>query len=868
VSPHELAKGLFGQLEDNMKTSDIDTLCAEHAYSMYTTHPDYGILAARVLVSAMHKDHRTAFAPTTEEEKRAKKKRGTFAALVERIEAAGVKAGRGVYNPTFLASVRKNGAAYEAMLDHSADYKFTFFALRTLANGYLLKGGGVQELPQHLWMRVAVGFHGSDLPRVKETYELLRDLKNIYGTPTELNMGLTLQQLASCFLTGIHRDSIKGIYKTVAQCADISKTAGGIGMHIHEIRNAGAPILGTGGESSGIVPMLRQFNEVARYVDQGGNKRPGAIAVYAEPHMLEIRKFINLRKNHGDENLRARDLFLALWLSDLFMERVKAKANWSLFCPKAAPGLSDVWGNAYTELYERYEREGRAGAVIDAQDLWFAILDSQIETGTPYLLNKDACNRKSNHQHLGTIKCSNLCTEIVEYTSKDETAVCNLSSICLPRFLNKEGTEVDHAALHAATKVVTRNLSKVIDINVYPVIEAGRSNRRHRPVGLGVQGLDDLYKVLGLPFDSQEALTINAAVFETMYHASTEMGCELAQERKDAMLELRKAHADGEWEFGELKLLPPEVPGDEPESDPNYLYNYTVPSPRLNYLLAARRTYLQDLLEQIKPIPEELALPEEWAGAYSSFAGSPMSKGVLQLDMWDGPIISGRWDWDALRAKVVAGGTRLSLTMAPMPTASTSQIEGNNEAFEPRTANIYARRTGAGEFVVMNEVLVRKLIEMGKWSETTLNSIIGNKGSVQQLDIPLEMKRLHRTAWELSMKSVIDQARARAPYVDQSMSMNLWQEEPSYASLSAMHFYAWSQGLKTLMYYLRTRALAQAQQVTVPVKKEQEGGGGSGGGGGAGAGSEERSGEAELPPLAAMLACARDNPGACDMCSS
>lgn len=849
-----------------MNTSAIDTLCAEHAYSMYTTHPDYGILAARVLVSAMHNDHRAMFAPSTDEERRAKKKRGTFAALVERIETAGVKAGRGVYNATFLASVRKNGAAYEAMLDHTADYKFTFFALRTLSKGYLLKGDGVQELPQHLWMRVAVGFHGSDLARVKETYELLRDLKNIYGTPTELNMGLTLQQLASCFLTGIQRDSIKGIYKTLGECAAISKTAGGIGMHIHNIRNLGATIQGTGGQSSGIAPMLRQFNETARYVDQGGNKRPGAIAIYVEPHIPEILTFLNLRKNSGDENLRARDLFLALWLSDLFMERVKAKTKWSLFCPKTAPGLCDVWGQEYKDLYERYEREGRASAVIEAQDLWFAILDSQIETGTPYLLNKDACNRKSNHQHLGTIKSSNLCTEIVEFTSNDETAVCNLSSICLPRFLitGEDGTpEVDHAALHAATKVVTRNLSKVIDINMYPVVSAGRSNRRHRPVGLGVQGLDDLYKNLGLPFDSPEAILINAAVFETMYHASTSMGVELAQERKVEMLELRKAYELGEWSFGELKLEVQEFPDDEPSTDPNYLYNYEVPVPgtRLGNMLVSRRVYLQGLLKQTKPIPEEFKLPEQWAGAYSSFSGSPMSKGVLQLDMWDNPICSGQWDWDELRAKVVEHGTRLSLTMAPMPTASTAQIEGNNEAFEPRTANIYARRTGAGEFVVMDEVLVRKLIKMGVWCDAVLNSIIGNKGSVQQLDIPADMKKLHRTAWELSMKSVIDQARARAPFVDQSMSMNLWQEAPSYASLSAMHFYSWSQGLKTLMYYLRTRALTQAQQVTVPVNNEHKSEGGSGKSGG-------RSDDTELPPLAAMLSCARDNPGACDMCSS
>ena len=857
ISPHEMAIKLIEQLEDNMATADLDTLGAEQSAAMYTTHPDYGKLAARILVSAMHKDHRAAFPPSAEE-KRAKKKRGTFAATVERLEAASVKAGRCLFRKEFVSNVRKHGAAYEAMIDHSSDYNSTYFGLRTLQNGYLLKGAGVRELPQHLWMRVAVGFHGPDLERVKETYELLRQLKNIYGTPTLFHMGLWLQQLASCFLTGIHKDSIRGIYDTLKRCALISKTAGGIGMHIHDIRNAGAPILGTGGESSGIVPLLRQFNETARYVDQGGDKRPGAIAIYFEPHNKEVLSILDLRKNHGDENRRARDLFYALWISDLFMKRVKANGKWTLFCPSKAPGLSNVWGKEFEELYERYEREGR-GEEIDAQKLWFAIIDSQIETGTPYMLYKDACNRKTNHQHLGTIKSSNLCTEIIEYTAKDETAVCNLSSLCLPRFVVPgEGADgkpsYDHADLHKTVKVVTRNLSRVIDINCYPVISAGRSNRRHRPIGLGVQGLDGVFQEFDLPYESEGAAQLNTEIFETIYHAAVETAVDMAQERHAPMTELRKAHADGEWDFDGLEMEPLEVPDDDPEEDPNYLWRYKVPGAAVASLPAGRRAHLEALLERMRPLPEELKLPDAWAGAYSSYAGSPMSNGVLQPDMWDNVHYSRRWDWDVLRQRCRAHGSWLSLLVAPMPTASTAQIEGNNEAFEPRTSNIYARRTGAGEFVVMNEVLVRQLIAMGLWSEEMKNSILRNNGSVQHLDIPVHMNRVHKTAWEISMRAVIDQAAGRGPFVDQSMSMNVWQESPTYASMSAMHFYAWQKGLKTGMYYLRTRALAKATQVTVPVQ------------------APDAAAEAPAPkPVgvdAAVVACALENPGACDMCSA
>lgn len=829
ISPEEMAKQIIIEVMDGIKTSQLDVLGAEAAYAMYTTHPDYGILAARIMVSAMHKDHRAVFAPVTEEEKRAKKKRGTFAAVMERIHQIGLAAGRGVFREEFLANVRKHGSAYEAMLDHSADYNFTYMALRTLKKGYLLTRGNVSELPQHMWMRVAVGLHGPDLDQVRESYELLRDKKNIYGTPTLYNMGMQIQQLSSCFLTGIHKDSIKGIYQALARCADISKTAGGIGLHIHNIRNVGADICGTGGNSSGLVPMLRPFNETARYVDQGGGKRPGAIAVYAEPHNAEIFEFLDLRKNTGMEERRCRDLFYGLWISDLFMKRVEADGNWSLFCPKSAPGLSDVYGAKFEALYERYEAEGRATRTIEARKLWFAIIESQIETGTPYMLYKDACNTKSNQKNLGTIKCSNLCTEIVEFTSKDETAVCNLSSVCLPAFVqevkeenSEKSLSFSFTELHRVAKIVARNLSRVIDINTYPVISAGRSNRRHRPIGMGVQGLDDVYKRFGYPFGSPESNDLNVAIFETIYHAAVEAATDLAEERREPMLALRNAHEAGEWEFGPLKKLAPEEPDDIPEDDPNYRYAYVVPGSRLARIEKGRRQHLTDLLERIQPIPEEMKLPDKWAGAYSSYAGSPMSEGVLQQDMWHGAKTCGLWDWEKLRQRCREVGSRMSLLVAPMPTASTAQIEGNNEAFEPRTSNIYVRRVGAGEFTVMNEVLVRDLIARGHWSEKMKNSIIANNGSVQHLPddvLSPEAKRLHQTAWEMSMMALIDQAADRAAYIDQSMSMNLWQGEPTFASMSAMHFYAWKKGLKTGMYYLRTRALAQAQQVTVPVEE-------------------------------------------------
>ena len=852
MSPEEMAKQIIMQIMDGIKTSELDVLGAEAAYALYTTHPDYGKLAARITVTAMHKDHRAVFAPVTEEEKRAKKKRGTFAAVIERIQQIGLKTGRGVYNEQFLANVRKHGAAYEAMLDHSADYNFTYFALRTLQKGYLTTRENVRELPQHMWMRVAVGLHGANLDCVRETYGLLRDKKNIYGTPTLYNIGLQCQQLSSCFLTGIHKDSIKGIYATLSRCADISKTAGGIGMHIHNVRNVGSDIRGTGGTSSGIVPMLRPFNETARYVDQGGGKRPGSIAVYAEPHNLEMQAFLDLRKNSGIEERRARDLFYGLWISDLFMKRVEANAKWTLFCPFQAPGLSDVWGEEFEALYERYEREGR-GKTVSARELWLNIIEVQTETGTPYMLYKDACNAKSNQKNLGTIKCSNLCTEIVEYTSKDETAVCNLSSLCLPQYVkDAPKLEFDHEELHRCTKIVARNLSRVIDINKYPVVSAGRSNRRHRPIGIGVQGLDDVYKRFGFPFGSDGSNELNIAIFETIYHASVEAAVDLAEERREPMNELQHAFEAGEWEFGEQITLPLEEPDDEPELDPDYLFEYIVPGCRLQRVDKGRREYLTGRLKQFRPIPEEMKLPTEWVGAYSSFAGSPMSKGVLQLDEWDNPKTTGRWDWAALRQRCRETGSRMSLLVAPMPTASTAQIEGNNEAFEPRTSNLYLRRVNAGEFVIMNEVLVRDLIARGHWNEGIKNSIIKNNGSVQHLPdsiLSLEKKALHQTAWELSMSRVIDQAADRAPFIDQSMSMNLWMEKPDYGPMSAMHFYAWRKGLKTGMYYLRTRALAAAQQVTVPVGEEEE---------------ENEQSSAEL----AAKVCSIVNRGECEACSA
>lgn len=646
--------------------------------------------------------------------------------------------------------IAANAERLDSEIVYDRDFEYDYFGFKTLDRSYLLRvNGRVVERPQHMLMRVAVGIHMNDIEAAVETYHLLSQRWFTHASPTLFNAGTPRPQLSSCFLIAMKNDSIEGIYDTLKECAVISKSAGGIGLSMHNIRATGSYIRGTNGTSNGIVPMLRVFNDTARYVDQGGGKRKGAFALYLEPWHADIFDWLELRKNHGKEEARARDLFYGLWIPDLFMQRVEAGGEWSLFCPNEAPGLADVWGDAFEELYTRYEEEGRPRKTIKAQQLWFAILEAQVETGNPYMLFKDSANRKSNQQNLGTIKSSNLCTEIIEYTSPDETAVCNLASIALPRFVKernptgREGRKLvgsldsanrffDFDKLAEVTSVITRNLNKIIDINYYPVETARRSNIRHRPIGLGVQGLADTFIILGLPFDSEEAKQLNKDIFETIYYAALKTSNELAKAE----------------------------------------------------------------------------------GPYSSYEGSPVSKGILQPDMW-GVTPSTRWDWGTLRADIASNGVRNSLLVAPMPTASTSQILGNNEAFEPYTSNIYVRRVLSGEFTVVNQHLLSDLTRMGMWDGDMKNELVASNGSVQDLDIPDELKDLYKTVWEIKQRVLVDMAADRGAYIDQSQSFNVHMSDPNFGKLTSLHFYAWKSGLKTGMYYLRTRAAADAIKFTV-----------------------------------------------------
>jgi ribonucleoside-diphosphate reductase alpha subunit len=640
--------------------------------------------------------------------------------------------------------------AFETMIQYKRDYLIEYFGLKTLEYSYLMKiNGKVIERPQHMWLRVAIGIHGDDLKRVKETYDLMSQKYFTHATPTLFNAGTLRPQLSSCYLIAMEEDSLSGIFNTLSDCADISKWAGGIGLHIHNIRAKGSLIAGTNGASTGIVPMLRVFNSTARYVDQGG-RRNGSFAIYLEPWHADICDFLELKKNHGDEELKARDLFYALWIPDLFMKKVKANEEWCLFSPSECPGLSEMCGNDFDSLYHHYESEKREKVKMNARDLWFKILDSQMETGTPYLLYKDACNKKSNQKNLGVIKSSNLCCEVVQYSDNTETAVCNLASIALNRFVKPADEEkesyYDFQALHAVTKVVTYNLNRIIDINYYPTEKTKKSNFRHRPIGIGVQGLADVFMMMNYAFASDEAKELNKQIFETMYHAALESSMELAK-----------------------------------------LY-----------------------------------------GPYETFKGSPASEGILQFDMWEYDPGTTRYDWAELKASIVEHGLRNSLLLAPMPTASTSQILGNNEAFEPITSNIYTRRTMAGEFIVMNKYLMKELIDMGLWNERLKNNIIANRGSIQHLThLSEHLRNKYKTVWEIPMKDVIDMSADRAVFICQSQSLNLWMEEPNYKLLTSMHFYAWSKGLKTGLYYLRRKPKHQAQQFTIEppstnVKTEDE----------------------------------------------
>jgi ribonucleoside-diphosphate reductase alpha chain len=725
VNVHEVAKKTIEGIYNGVPTTQLDNLAAETAASLTTIHPDYAILASRIAVSNLHKN-------TTK----------SFSATMRKLHQYTDKA-TGRKTPMIaddvMAVIDEHADLLDSTIIYDRDYGFDYFGFKTLEKSYLLRiDDKIVERPQHMYMRVAVGIHKNDIEEVIKTYNMLSERWMTHATPTLFNAGTPKPQMSSCFLLTMKDDSIDGIYDTLKQTAKISQSAGGIGLSIHNIRATGSYIGGTNGTSNGIVPMLRVFNDTARYVDQGGGKRKGAFAIYLEPWHADVFSFLDLRKNHGKEELRARDLFYALWISDLFMKRVEANGDWSLFCPNEAPGLSDCWGKEFEELYERYEAEGRARKTIKAQELWFAILDSQIETGTPYMLYKDAANGKSNQQNLGTIKSSNLCTEIMEYTSPDEVAVCNLASLALPRFVING--EFDHQKLYEVTYQVTRNLNKIIDNNYYPVPEAQYSNLRHRPIGLGVQGLADVFIMLRLPFESDLARMLNQNIFETIYFAAMTASKDLAKE----------------------------------------------------------------------------------LGAYETFAGSPVSKGIFQFDMW-GVSPSDRWNWEVLREEVKTHGVRNSLLVAPMPTASTSQILGNNECFEPYTSNIYTRRVLSGEFIVVNKHLLKDLVELGLWNSDMKNRIIAANGSIQHIDeIPAHIKELYKTVWEIKQRSIIDMAADRGAFICQSQSLNLFVDSPTTSKLTSMHFYAWRKGLKTGMYYLRTQAAAQAVQFTVQKQYEQQ----------------------------------------------
>ena len=762
ISPVEVAMKVINGLYDGVSTQQLDNLAAETAASMATKHPDYAILAARIAISNLHKVTSKSFSNTM---KRlytyVDPKTGENAPLISK-DAWKV--------------IKEHAALLDSSIIYDRDFGYDYFGFKTLERSYLIRlDGNVVERPQHMLMRVAVGIHMGDIDSVIETYNLLSEKWFTHATPTLFNAGTPKPQLSSCFLLQMKDDSIDGIYDTLKQCAKISQSAGGIGLSIHNVRATGSYIRGTNGVSNGIIPMLRNFDMTARYVDQGGGKRKGSFAIYLEPWHADVFEFLQLKKNHGKEELRARDLFYALWIPDLFMKRVESNSDWSLMDPNECPGLGDCWGEEFERLYEKYEKEGKARRKVKAQELWFEVLEAQIETGVPYMLFKDAANRKSNQKNLGTIKSSNLCTEIMEYTSADEVAVCNLASLSLPKYVKEDGT-FDHQKLYEITKVVTKNLNKVIDVNYYPVPEARNSNMRHRPIGLGVQGLADAFIMMRHPFESPEARKLNKEIFETIYFAAMESSMEIAKKE----------------------------------------------------------------------------------GAYETFKGSPTSKGIFQFDMWGVTPDSGRWDWEKLKQEVKKNGVRNSLLVAPMPTASTSQILGNNECFEPYTSNIYTRRVLSGEFIVINKHLLKDLIKMNLWSEDMKNQLIGANGSVQEIPgIPEDIKELYKTVWEISQKTIVEMAAERGPYICQSQSLNIHMLNPNFGKLTSMHFTAWKLGLKTGMYYLRTKAATDAikftvekQKATEPVAVEVQ----------AGALASKDQNQADM-------SCSLDDPDSCEACS-
>ena len=721
-----LAMKVIDQLYDNITTTQIDELTADQCASLSSTHPDYNILAGRIIISNHQKNTSESFSSVMEQLYLFKDKHGKESSLV---------------SDELYEIVKTHSDILDNFCLYSRDYLIDYFGFKTLERAYLMKiNKKIVERPQHMWLRVAIGIHGENIERVKETYDFMSQKYFTHATPTLFNAGTKRPQLSSCFLLAMEDDSISGIYNTLSDCANISKWAGGIGLHIHNVRATGSHIRGTNGTSNGIVPMLRVFNNTAKYVDQGGGKRNGSFAIYLEPWHADIEIFLQMRKNHGDEELKARDLFYGLWIPDLFMERVKADGEWTLMCPDECPGLADVYDEEFKALYERYESEGEGRVTMKARKLWFQILDAQMETGTPYLCYKDAANKKSNQKNIGIIKSSNLCTEIMEVSTKEESAVCNLASIALPSCIDhsKSPSEYDFDKLHKVSRIVTYNLNKIIDVNFYPTSKTHTSNEKHRPIGIGVQGLADTFIQLGYNFDSDEARDLNKKIFETIYHGALVESCELS--RKE--------------------------------------------------------------------------------GSYSTFPESPASKGILQFDMWN-VVPSGDYNWEDLKQNIIKFGLRNSLLLAPMPTASTSQILGYNECIEPITSNIYSRRTLAGEFVLANKYLMRDLIALNLWNEDIKNNIIANNGSIQQIPIiPEVVRNKYKTVWEIPMRCLIDMAADRGAYICQSQSLNLWLEDPTYSNLTSMHFYAWSKGLKTGIYYLRRRGRHQAQQFTIEPEKE------------------------------------------------
>ncbi|CAH1646695.1 unnamed protein product [Spodoptera littoralis] len=723
VDPVSITLKVISGIYSGVTTVELDNLAAETAATMTTDHPDYAILAARLAISNLHKETKKHFSDVITD--------------LYNIVNPHTKKRTPMISDFHYNVIIQNKERLDSAIVYDRDFKYNYFGFKTLERSYLLKiNNKVAERPQHMLMRVSIGIHGEDIEAAINTYNLLSEKYFTHASPTLFSAATPRPQLSSCFLIAMKDDSIEGIYDTLKQCALISKSAGGIGLHVHCIRSKGTYIAGTNGVSNGLVPMLRVYNNTARYVDQGGNKRPGAFAIYLEPWHADIFEFLDLKKNTGKEEVRARELFYALWIPDLFMKRVEANQNWSIMCPHECPGLSDCWGEEFDALYEKYESEGRFVKQVRAQILWKAIIEAQVETGTPYMLYKDSCNRKSNQKNLGTIKCSNLCTEIVEYTSSDEVAVCNLASIALNMFVNDDKT-YNFIKLKEVTKTITQNLNKIIDVNYYPVPEAKKSNMRHRPIGIGVQGLADAFVLMRIPYESEAAIKLNQQIFETIYYGALEASCELAEK----------------------------------------------------------------------------------FGVYETYEGSPASQGILQYDMWN-KVPTDLWDWASLKEKIAKHGLRNSLLLAPMPTASTAQILGNNESFEPFTSNIYQRRVLSGEFQVVNHHLLHDLTVADLWDEDMKNLIIHNNGSIQNIEsIPKEIRDLYKTIWEISVKTTIQMAADRGAFIDQSQSFNIHVAEPNYGKLTSIHFYAWKMGLKTGMYYLRTKPAANAIQFTVDKTK-------------------------------------------------